>query len=201
MAVAALLLSLALAHVRVVESADLSDPDASRLVAALEAAIERRIGAENAAKEEVKLQLFGGLTRVRLIGDRAAIHAGAEVVLEDSETWTDGLDVFVRELFPDGTWSEVQVSDPLLVATSTPAAAPKERSVAPWILAGASVVALGVGFGFGASSNHAATQSQIIGEDYELWADRKVAHAITADIFFALAAVGAGTALALWFTE
>lgn len=180
-------------YARVVESEDLDPADASAIVRALDAAIERRIGATEAAAQEVTVKLFGGLTLIRLLAERGDISRIEIDLPRDRDQWLDPLDTAARALFPELPKTE------MVVATATTAPAAAERSIAPWVVFGVGAVALAVGTGFGLSSRSARSQSTALmpGAEFERLADRTQSHAIVADVFFAVALLGGGTAAVL----
>lgn len=191
-------------HARVVESEDLESAEASAIVRAFDASIERRIGAQEAAAQEVTVRLFGGLTLIRLIAERADAPGGAARVEVDlpreRDLWLEPLELAARALFP-----ELPKTDAITATATATTAAPaaKERSLTPWIVLGASAAALAVGTGFGLSTRSARSQSEALppGAEFDRLADRTQAHAIVADLFFLAALIGGGTAAVLYGLE
>jgi hypothetical protein len=187
----ALWLSLA-ASVAVADSAEIAARDVAELVHALDAAIARRIGEANAKSEPVSIRVFGGLTVTRVIADRGEVHAEIDVPI-DRELWIDPLEALASKLFPEGTWSKVQVTAQDVVPLVPPAVVPKQSSIAPWIVFSASAIVLGAGIAFGISSRNARNASQVVppAEDFDRLADRAQTHGITADVLFFSATAGA----------
>ncbi len=202
-------------ELRLEESAEIDANEAGAVVRALAFAIEQRTGLtvsveENTGRSErIGVRVFGGLTLLRVVALRSGapgqpIQAERDIP-SARETWAQPLASLAAALFPEGTWSKVQVrpppvEEPVLIAPVVPV---REQSVGPYVVAGAGLVAGVLGIVFGRNSVSARTEAQdpLRIAEYDRNADRAVSLAVAGNVLMLAGAVGLGTGVTWWLLD
>jgi hypothetical protein len=156
------------------------------------------IRARTRTSDLVLVRAFAGPQGLHLVIERLPASAPAEtaqtrITLPKNEeaTWDASLAPAVAALFPEvKTRADIAVAPP----TAAPRREEEAISVAPWIVFGASALALGTGVAFGLSSRSAREQIERSRHDqleYDELSGRQSAHGMAANVLFGAAAAGA----------
>ena len=170
-----------------------------------EASCVADVGAHAKAKNVVLAKIYGARTKVLLIADLHrlgpdGIERGpsAQATLSvDQQAWSRELSAVAHTLFP-GT-SSVSVSLP---KEEPKLPEPEGPTIAPWILFGASAVALGAGIGFGVSSASARDELMMgahFDDEIDRLTGRMKTHALVANVMYGVAGAGAIAGIVLLF--
>src|SRR5207249_1211289 len=140
-------------------------------------------------------------TKARLIAERyqgVALKKAEADVPRASADWKNGLDEIASTLFAGAA------VPPAAVAAAITAAPPKPRSIAPWVVIGASAAAAGVGIFFGLgneSARHEIHDVMHMPDEIEGYKSQLVRDGVIADVLFAAAGAGLVTAVLLWIYD
>lgn len=205
---ALLLLAAAASAVSIEDARGVSTDEQAALVRALSDAVERHAGPTNDA---LKLRLLGVPTRIRVLALREQTKKTGEVDLPRArEKWPAALSTLAAALYepkplPPPVVEKSPPTQPQQSLVHDPAkstAVPSDSgSYIPWIAAGAGVVALAVGTGFGFSSRGARDQAlerPHSDEQNAALEDRAVGHGWAANILFGTGLVAIGTGVVLY---
>jgi hypothetical protein len=155
------------------------------------------VGARAKANHVVLAKIYGARTKVLLIADLYRLGAegiergpSAQATLSvEQQAWRGELSSVARTLFPGTSTTSVS-----LPKQEPPLPEPEGPTIAPWILFGASAVALGAGIGFGVSSNSAG-DALMVGAHFDDEIDRLTSrmktHAIVANVMYGVAGASA----------
>jgi hypothetical protein len=106
----------------------------------------------------VLLRIYSGPTKLRLIAERLSLDGLRDARIEDNvpraaKEWDAPIAKLAEQLFPEPPRPEERVER--IVTPEVPEEEVGFFDVAPWVVLGTSVVALGVGAGFAVSSQSA----------------------------------------------
>ena len=219
-------------EVRVEDARGVSSDEARTIAEGLRAAIAERSGSDvviqskspcgqtpsciaelmkSGATDFVFVRLIGVPTRIRLIADRAgAQESRSEVDLTRARgSWPVVFGGVAEHLFPEPPPPPPAaiVAPPPPPAIAPPPLEPVAEegpNYAPWLLAGAGVVVLAVGVGFGASSRgarSAAANEPHTDEELADLEDRAIGHGIAANVMFGVGGAGVLGAVIWWLID
>jgi hypothetical protein len=169
------------------------------------------VRARTHADEVLVVRAFAGLTMIRVtverhVSGRAEASRVEADVPRKAEDRGPAMARLVASIF--GTGGGANASPQPSLPQLTKAEAEPARAVSagplPWVILAGSAAVLGAGIVFGLSSRSARRDSEspsISDADFNRLADRAQVHAVVADVFYLLAAVGAAAGVVLLVKE